>query len=154
MNEIKDIVPPHNILLCSGATGFIGAVLSKIFGEWNDLFLALIVLITIDFITGVLVAAFFQKSRKSKNGGLNSQACLKGIAKKICVVLLVAVGYQLQVMLNNEYPIKTFVTIGLCTSEVFSIIENTVAMGILPKQVQKILEKAIGLLNDKTNNKE
>jgi toxin secretion/phage lysis holin len=154
MDDVKEFIPSHNMMICSSAVGIIGTILSKIFGEWNDLFLALIVLISIDFITGVLVAAFFQKSRKSKNGGLNSQACLRGIAKKIGIILLVAVGYQLQIMLGGEYPIKTFVTIGLCTSEVFSIIENTVQMGILPKQVQKILEKAIGLLNDKTNNKE
>jgi toxin secretion/phage lysis holin len=154
MQNIKEFLPTQNELICSGIVAITGTIFSKIFGKWNDMFLSLLILMAIDFVTGIFVAAFFQKSSKSKSGGLNSQACLKGIVKKIGIILLVAVGYQAQVMLNNEYPIKTFVTIGLCTTEIFSIIENTVRMGILPKQVQKILEKAIGLLNDKTDNKE
>lgn len=137
--------------LATVSTSIVGVILSKIFGEWNELFLALIVLISIDFITGVFVAVFFNKSEKTENGGMSSKACLKGIIKKIGIILLVAVGYQLQVMMNNQFPIKVFVICGLCASEVISIIENTVKMEILPKQVQHIFEKAIGVLQSKSN---
>lgn len=136
-------------MILSIGAGAVGVFLTKIFGEWNDSIFALLTLMVIDFITGLFVAAIFNKSTKTFNGGLSSKVCVQGIAKKIAVLLLVAVGYQAEILLNSEYPIKIFVTWGLCAGEIISIVENAVQMEILPKNVQKILEKVVGLLNQK-----
>lgn len=149
MQKFKMILPTIQEALISIGAGAIGVFLTKIFGEFNDVIFALITLMVIDFITGLFVAAIFNKSTKTFNGGLSSKVCIQGIVKKIAILLLVAVGYQIERLLNGDYPIKIFVSCGLCVGEIISIIENAVAMEILPKNVQKILEKAIGLLNKK-----
>lgn len=143
------LLPTARELILSISVGSIGVFLTKIFGEFNDSIFALIVLMSIDFITGLFVAAVFNKSEKTFNGGLSSKICIQGIAKKIVTLLLVAVGYQTEILLNGQYQIKTFITWGLCTGEIISIIENAVQMEVLPKNVQKIFEKAIGLLDQK-----
>lgn len=136
-------------LIFSCTTGFFGCITTKIFGEFNDGVFALIILMIIDFISGLIVAALFNKSTKTFNGKLSSKICLIGISKKIVELFLVAVGYQAEILLSGEYPIKLFATWALCTTEIISICENAVQMGILPKSLQKILEKVVGILNDK-----
>jgi toxin secretion/phage lysis holin len=130
----------------SAAAGVISAFGVYIFGEWSNDILALIVLMVIDFIMGLLLAIIFQKSPKSKKGGLSSAAAWKGIAKKTCTILLVAVAYQADILLTTEY-IRPTVVGALCASEIISIVENAAKMGILPEPVQKLLNKVIDILN-------
>ena len=140
-------------LIAIGVSGGIGAVLSAIFGEWTNSLLALVILMIIDFITGLIVAALFNKSPKTENGGLSSKECLKGIAKKVCTLLIVAAAYQAEVLLSVGY-IRITVICGLCAAEFISIAENAVAMDILPPSVQRIFKKIIGLLENKNDDKE
>ena len=128
------------------STSSLGVILTQIFGEWNDSLFALIILMCIDFVTGLIVAGIFNDSGKSENGGLSSKICLQGIAKKVCTLLLVAMAYQAEILLSVDY-IRTAIIWGLCANEMISITENSVRMKILPESVQKILEKAIGMLN-------
>lgn len=139
-------MPTENKLVAIGTAGAAGAVFSSIFGEWSNSLFALVVLMCIDFLTGIIVAALFNKSPKTKNGGLSSKECLKGIAKKSCTLLIVAVAYQAEVLLSVDY-IRDAVIYGLCAAEIISIMENAVTMKILPPPVQKIFEKVIGALN-------
>lgn len=130
----------------SAAVGVFSAFATYIFGEWSNDIFALIILMAIDFIMGLLLAIIFRKSPKSKKGGLSSIAAWKGIAKKTCTVLLVAVAYQADILLSTAY-IRPTVVGALCASEIISIVENAAKMGILPEPVQKILDKVIDILN-------
>jgi toxin secretion/phage lysis holin len=130
----------------SAAAGALSACATFIFGEWSNDILALIVLMVIDFIMGLLLAIVFRKSPKSKKGGLSSIAAWKGIAKKTCTLLLVAVAYQADILLSTAY-IRPTVVGALCASEIISIVENAAKMGILPEPVQKLLDKVIDILN-------
>lgn len=132
------------------STSSFGVILTQIFGEWNDSLFALIILMCIDFITGLIVAGIFNDSNKSENGGLSSKICLQGISKKVCTLLLVAMAYQAEILLSVDY-IRTAIIWGLCANEMISVTENSVKMKILPESVQKILEKAIGMLNKEEN---
>lgn len=130
----------------SAAVGVISAFGAFVFGEWSNDVFALIILMIIDFIMGVLLAIVFRKSPKSKKGGLSSAAAWKGVAKKTCTILLVAVAYQADILLSTAY-IRPTVVGALCASEIISIIENAAKMGILPEPVQKLLDKVIDILN-------
>lgn len=130
----------------SAAAGVIAAFGAYIFGEWSNDILTLIVLMAIDFIMGLLLAIVFRKSPKSKKGGLSSAAAWKGVAKKTCTLLLVAVAYQADILLSTAY-IRPTVVGALCASEIISIVENAAKMGILPEPVQKLLDKVIDILN-------
>lgn len=127
------------------SSGF-GVVFASIFGEWNNDVLALIILMAIDFITGIITAAAFQKSSKSETGGLSSKAALKGIAKKVCEMMLVAVAYQSEVLLHVDY-VRVAVIWALCAAEIISITENAADMDILPESVKKIFENVIKTLD-------
>ena len=130
----------------SAAVGVISAFGAFVFGEWSNDVFALIILMIIDFIMGVLLAIVFRKSPKSKKGGLSSAAAWKGVAKKTCTRLLVAVAYQAEILLSTAY-IRPTVVGALCASEIISIVENAAKMGILPEPVQKLLDKVIDILN-------
>ena len=148
--------PSEGKMIAVGLSGGAGAVFTSIFGEWNDSLYALVVLMCIDFITGLIVAGLFNRSKKTANGGLSSKECLKGIARKSCTLLIVAVAYQAEVLLSVNY-IRAAVIWGLCAAEIISITENAVDMDIMPPTVQKIMKKVIGLLNkddDDKNDKE
>ena len=85
------------------ATSGFGVFFTSIFGEWNNDVIALVILMAIDYITGLVVAGMFRKSKKSKNGGLSSSAALKGIAKKVCELMLVAAAFQSEMLLHVDY---------------------------------------------------
>lgn len=131
------------------SSGVVGVIITKIFGEWNDAVFALVVLMAIDFITGLIVAGLFQKSPKTFSGGLSSKECLKGIAKKVCELLLVAAAYQADKLIGVEY-VRIFTIWGLCAAEIISIMENAGAMDILPASVQAVFKRVIDVLNKKT----
>lgn len=131
-------------------SGAVGVALTRIFGEWNDSLLALLILMAIDFATGLIVAGLFQKSSKTFSGGLSSRECVKGIAKKVCELLLVAAAYQGDKLLGVDYA-RTFVIWGLCAAEIISIMENAGAMDILPASVQNVFKKIIDVLNKKND---
>lgn len=139
----------YTVILSAGAAG---AAFSAIFGEWSNDLQALIVLMCIDFITGLMVAGLFQKSAKTFSGGLSSKECVKGIAKKTGEMMLVAAAYQSQILLSGSYdiPIRAYVISALCAAEIISIMENAGAMDILPESAQKIFRKAIDALDKKS----
>lgn len=130
----------------SAAVGVLSAFATYVFGEWSNDIFALIILMAIDFVMGLLLAIVFRKSPKSKKGGLSSVAAWKGIAKKTCTLLLVAVAYQADILLSTAY-IRPTVVGALCASEIISIVENAAKMGIMPEPVQKLLDKVIDILN-------
>ena len=140
------------------SSGF-GVVFAQIFGEWNNDVIALVVLMAIDFITGLIVAAFFGRSKKSPNGRLSSAAALRGIAKKTCEMMLVAAAYQSEILLHVDY-LRIAVIWGLCAAEIISIMENAAYMDILPESVKNIFDNVVKPLNknksdekgDKKNN--
>ena len=129
--------------------GVCGGIFTSVFGVWSDDVLALLVLMAIDFITGLIVAGLFQSSPKTQSGGLSSKECLKGIAKKVCELLLVAAAYQADKLIGVEY-VRIFTIWGLCAAEIISIMENAGAMDILPASVQAVFKRVIDVLNKKT----
>ena len=72
--------------LCT-ALGLMGAALSWAFGGWDAALTALMICISVDYISGSLVALVFHKSNKSETGSYNSTYGLKGLCKK-CLMLL------------------------------------------------------------------
>lgn len=130
--------------------GTVGSAILNFLGGGDSMLLALVILMCIDFVTGLIVALFWQSSPKSDNGGVSSKACWQGILKKFCTLLVVAVANQADILLGIDY-VRNAVVIAFCVAEIISICENTGEMGILPYSVQKIFNKVIDLLNDKAD---
>lgn len=110
------------------------------FGGWNVSIGALIVLMTIDFITGMIVAAVFGKSNKTESGKLSSKAFVQGLARKVFCLCFVIIGNLLDVTANIDYC-RNFVVLALIANEVISIAENSAIAGVpMPQIITKVLD--------------
>ena len=124
--------------------GLLGSALCWAFGGWDAALIALTVCMSVDYISGSIVALVFHNSRKTESGSYNSGYGLKGLCKKCLMLLFVVVAVQADNLLGSDY-LRNAVCIGFCTNEVLSITENLGLAGIpLPQAVVKALEQLQG----------
>lgn len=113
----------------------LGSLGVYLFGGWDTILQALIALVAIDFVSGVL-AAFYEKK-------LNSETGQKGIIKKVCIFLMVAMAQVLDSSSGLEAPyMRTAVIMFFIANESLSALENMGRMGVpLPEALKAALEK-------------
>lgn len=133
-------------ILCT-AIGIIGGALSFLFGGLDAALIVLLIFMAIDYITGVIVAAFFKNSDKSESGGLNSKAGWKGLVKK-CVILLMVIVATMLDYVTGLTIVRDGVITAFVANELLSIIENAGLMGI---PMPEVIKKGLDVLNGKTN---
>ena len=127
------------------AIGTIGGGIAALFGGWTSAMTTLIILMVIDYATGIIVAGVFHRSGKSKSGALESRAGFKGLCRKGMILLILLVACRLDLMLGTGY-IKDCVCIAFVVNETLSIIENAGLMGV---PIPQVLVKAIDVLKAK-----
>ena len=121
--------------------GLLGASLCWAFGGWDASLTALVICMSVDYISGSLVALVFHNSRKTESGSYNSGYGLKGLCKKGLMLLFVIVAVQADNLLGSRY-VRDAVCIGFCTNEILSIVENLGLAGVpMPQAVVKALEQ-------------
>ena len=121
--------------------GLLGSALCWAFGGWDAAMTALVICMSVDYISGSLVALVFHNSRKSETGSYNSAYGLKGLCKKCLMLLFVIVAVQADRLLGSAY-VRDAVCIGFCSNEVLSIVENLGLAGVpMPQAVVKALEQ-------------
>ncbi|WP_414149948.1 phage holin family protein [Acetobacterium malicum] len=76
----------------------------------------LVLFMTVDYVTGLIVAGVFQNSNKTENGALESKAGWKGLCRKGTTLLIVLVACRLDLMLGSNY-IRDAVIIGFVFNE-------------------------------------
>ena len=120
--------------------GVIGSVIASFFGGWSSDLATLMIFMGIDYITGLIVAGVFKRSKKSKNGGLESKVGFKGLAKKVMILLFVLIGYRLDLLLGSDY-IRTAIVIAFIVNETISITENAGLIGVpIPKPIMNAID--------------
>lgn len=128
--------------------GMIGSGIASIFGGWDSGLITLVILMFIDYISGLMVGGIFHNSNKTKSGSLESNACFKGLCKKCIILCFVLIGHRIDILLEIDY-VKTGICIAFIVNELISIVENAGLMGI---PIPKILIKAIEILKEKGEN--
>lgn len=94
----------------------------------------------IDYLTGLIVAGVFKKSRKSQKGALESLAAWKGLLRKGASLGVVLIACRLDLLLGSTI-IRDATVIAYCCNELLSITENIGLMGVpLPKVITNALE--------------
>lgn len=117
-----------------------GSALANALGGWDAGLKVLVALMVADYITGVLVAALWQRSNKSETGALDSKAGFKGICKKGMILLLVWLGVLLDQAMGAAY-IRTAVVLFFIGNEGLSLLENLGLMGVpFPATLKNMLE--------------
>ena len=125
--------------------GILGSIIASLLGGWDMALQTLIIFITIDYVTGLMVAGIFNKSTKTKHGALESVAGWKGLCRKGVALLIVLIACRLD-LLTGANLIRDAVVIAYCTNEAISIIENA---GLMCVPIPTRLTKAIEALKSK-----
>lgn len=130
--------------IISAAAGTVAAVLSKLFGGFDGTLTTLLIFMAADYVSGIMLAAVFKKSTKSKNGALESRAGFKGLVRKSITLLVVMLAFRLDEVTGQNF-IADGVMIAFITNEAISITENAALMGI---PMPKVLTRAIDVLKN------
>lgn len=118
----------------------LGTLLANALGGWDAALMLLVGMMAADYITGLMVAAFWRNSNKSASGALDNKAGFKGLCKKGVILLVVWVGALLDEALGAAY-VRTAVVLFFVGNEGLSFMENLGLMGLpYPPAVKRALE--------------
>ncbi len=121
------------ILQC--ITAAVCGICGFLWGQLDGLLYALIAFMVLDYLTG-LISAWIQKE-------LSSAVGFTGIAKKVLILILVAVGHLLDDYVLGGGSVCRSAVIGFyLANEGISILENAGNIGLpLPKKLTDVLEQ-------------
>ncbi|HQA08065.1 MAG TPA: phage holin family protein [Syntrophomonadaceae bacterium] len=133
ISNIRWILGIHrweNVVL-GGLTAVITEIIGLL-GGWDLWLKALILFIVCDYVSGLLAAGVEKR--------LNSQVGFRGIVKKIFILILVVVAYQIDLVLG--LTVIRLMVIGFYLGiEGLSILENAVRCGLeVPDSLKNTLE--------------
>ena len=130
---------PIKFFILSGVA-CVGAAIASLFGGWTGAMTTLVILMFIDYVTGLIVAGVFHNSPKCSGGALSSAVGFKGICRKFVILLIVVVACRVDLLLDTNI-IRDATCIGFCVNELVSITENAGLMGIpLPRKLVDAIE--------------
>ncbi len=124
------------------ALSICGSGLAYLLGGWDTAVQSLIIIMAIDYVTGVMIAAFWNSSNKTETGGLDSKAGFKGLAKKVTILLAVLLGVTLDRAIGTDAFARTAIILFFTANEGLSVVENLAIMGVpFPEKVKRTLEQ-------------
>ena len=109
--------------------GILGGFISETLGGWDMALETLVIFMIVDYISGLVVAGVFKKSKKTETGALQSHAGFKGLCKKGMILFIVLIAYRLDLMAGTTI-IRNSSIIGFIVNEGISIAENAGLMGV------------------------
>ena len=134
------------MIICGG-TGALLSAIASYFGGWDSSLTTLLIFMTVDYVTGLLVAAVFHKSPKSESGTLESRAGWKGLCRKGVTFLIVLAACRLDIVASTTF-LRDATVIAFVINEALSIIENAGLMGI---PIPQVIINAVDTLKNNTN---
>lgn len=129
--------------------GGIITALSGFLGGMDGIMYALIVCISVDYITGVAVAI--------KRHELSSEVGFWGIVRKVCILMLVGIGHYIDAYIMGGGDVfRTAVALYYTGNEGISLLENCGNLGLpLPPKLVDVMKqiKGKGESDDDRSNK-
>jgi toxin secretion/phage lysis holin len=115
-----------------GATGT-GAVVGYLFGGWSVLLQILLAFVILDYMSGLLASGV--------EGKLSSKVGFKGIAKKLMIFCLVAVGHLVDKAIGQGHMFSDAIVFFYLGNELLSILENAGRTGLpVPEQIKNAVD--------------
>lgn len=113
-------------------TGIAGGIIAAVFGAWDKLLSTLIILMVLDYVTGIIKAVYAKR--------LSSEIGFKGLLKKITILIIVALGNVIETFTGGGTAIREIVIMFYIANEGISILENAaVILPNMPEGLKKIL---------------
>jgi toxin secretion/phage lysis holin len=120
-------------LQMGGICAIIGAVITFSFGLWTETLTFLLLLMAIDYFTGVIAAI-------RDGSGLNSNTGFWGLFKKGLILLVLLIAHRLDILLGVDVVMGGALYFYIA-NELLSIIENYGRIGLpLPERLKRIVE--------------
>lgn len=126
--------------------GLVGSFIASLFGGWDAGLSTLLIFMSVDYVSGLIVAGVFHKSNKTNTGSLESKAGWKGLCRKCMILLFVLVAYRLDLVIGTNY-IRDAVIIAFIANELISLVENAGLMGV---PLPEVITKAVDVLQKKS----
>ncbi|MGF0127754.1 phage holin family protein [Selenomonas bovis] len=113
----------------------LGAIAGGFVGGHDPLLLALVIFVSVDYITGVLCGIVERK--------LSSETGFRGICQKVFIFLLVGVANALDThIIGSGSVLRSAVICFYISNEGISIIENAARIGLpVPEHLRALLEQ-------------
>lgn len=119
------------------AIAAVGGGIAYWLGGLDQLLTALLVVIVLDYLTGILKAIH--------NRELSSEIGFKGIAKKVMCLLVVALAFVIENVTAHTLPLREIVIMFFIANEGLSILENAAGAGLpVPQKLVEILAQLKG----------
>ena len=106
-------------------TGVITSIVTSLFGGMDDLFIMLLIMIVVDFISGMLKAIYKKE--------IDSNKFFMGGMRKVSILLVVVVSTQIDVYMGVGISLRTVTITYYIISEGLSFIENISVYVDLPE---------------------
>jgi toxin secretion/phage lysis holin len=120
-------------LQMGGICAIIGAVITFSFGLWTETLTFLLLLMAIDYFTGVIAAI-------RDGSGLNSNIGFWGLFKKGLILLVLLIAHRLDILLGVDIVMGGALYFYIA-NELLSIIENYGRIGLpLPERLKRMVE--------------
>lgn len=120
------------------AAGIIGGITASLLGTWDTILWALIILMMLDYITGIIKAIYMKT--------VSSEIGFNGLLRKISILVVVALANVLQVLICVNAAVREMVIMFYIANEGISILENTAA--ILPNMPEGLKNVLLQLRGD------
>ena len=130
---INSLVPTKLETIVGGGVALVGVLMQHLFGEWHNQIEALLILMVIDYLTG-LSAAYIMPGTY-----LDSRKGLKGIVKKIVIWGLIVLAHWFDIILGQD-TFRSVAVLFFIGNEGLSILENAANCGLpIPKKLKDAL---------------
>ena len=132
MTFINSLIPTKLEAIVGGGVAFVGVIMQHLFGAFSETFETLLILMTIDYITGISAACI------NPNMQLDSRKCGTGALKKVVILLLISATYRIDLI--GQTMAKDVVMLFFIGREGLSILENAANCGVpIPKKIKNAL---------------
>lgn len=121
--------------------GLIGGFMCKFLGGWDMLLKAIVILVVLDYVTGLLKAVY--------NKSLSSEIGFKGLIRKIIIFVVIATAYVIQGIVGDAIPLREITILFFIANESLSLLENAGEFVPIP---DKLKDTLIQLRDNKEEN--
>lgn len=117
--------------IISIVTGLIGGMAIKFIGKWDSMLEALIMMMILDYMTGIIKAIYQKK--------LSSSIGFKGLFKKIITLTVICMANIIQGFIGKDMAIREVVIMFYVANEGISILENSAEFIPFPNKFKEVL---------------
>ena len=147
-NAKEEIVMKEFWNVIQMAFAAVGGWLGYFLGGCDGLLYALLAFVVLDYVTGIMCAI--------SDKALSSNVSFKGLARKVCIFVMVGIGHLLDTQIFGETGVlRTAIIFFYLSNEGLSLTENAAHLGLpIPEKLHAVLKQLHEKSEDDENEKD